>query len=45
VEGFTSAFTVGAALMIAGALLVAVLLRRRDVAHVDVTDAMAVAAA
>jgi hypothetical protein len=44
VEGFTSAFTVGAALMILGAVLAAFLLRRRDVQHVDVTDAMAVAA-
>jgi len=46
VEGFTSAFTVGAALMIAGALLVAVLLRRRDVAHVNPAgDALVAAAA
>ena len=45
VAGFTDAFTVGAGLMILGAVLAAFLLRRRDVQHVDVTDAMAVAAA
>jgi hypothetical protein len=45
VAGFTDAFTVGAGLMILGAVLAAILLRRRDVEHVDVTDAMAVAPA
>jgi EmrB/QacA subfamily drug resistance transporter len=44
VEGFTSAFTVGAGLMIAGALLAAFWLRTRDVAGVDVKDALAVPA-
>ncbi len=44
VDGFTTAFTVGAALMIAGAVLAAVWLRRRDVANVNVGDAMVVAA-
>jgi len=33
-EGFTTAFAIGAGLMFAGVLVVATLLRRRDVAHV-----------
>jgi EmrB/QacA subfamily drug resistance transporter len=45
VEGFTTAFTVGAGLMIAGVLLVAFWLRRRDVANVNVQDALSAAAA
>jgi EmrB/QacA subfamily drug resistance transporter len=44
VDGFTAAFTVGAGLMITGMLLAAFLLRRRDVANVNVDDAMAVPA-
>jgi len=44
VEGFTTAFTVGAGLMIAGAVLAAAWLRRRDVANVSVDDALAVPA-
>jgi EmrB/QacA subfamily drug resistance transporter len=44
VEGFTTAFTVGAGLMIGGALLAAFWLRRRDVAGLDATDALAVPA-
>jgi len=44
VDGFTSAFTVGAGLMVAGALLATFWLRTRDVAEVDVRDALAVPA-
>ncbi len=45
VDGFTTAFTVGAGLMLLGALLAAVWLRRRDVAGVSIDDALAVPAA
>jgi EmrB/QacA subfamily drug resistance transporter len=38
VEGFQLAFTVSAGLMVAGVILVAVLLRRRDLARIDTTQ-------
>jgi EmrB/QacA subfamily drug resistance transporter len=38
VEGFQLAFTVSAALMVAGVILVAVLLRRRDLDRIDTTQ-------
>jgi EmrB/QacA subfamily drug resistance transporter len=40
VEGFQLAFTVSAGLMVAGVILVAVLLRRRDLARIDTTQPM-----
>jgi EmrB/QacA subfamily drug resistance transporter len=44
VEGFQLAFTVSAALMAAGVVLVAVLLRRRDLARIDTTQPVMVGA-
>jgi Na+/melibiose symporter-like transporter len=44
VHGYTTAFTVGVGFMLGGVVLAAFVLRRRDVAHVDVGEA-AVAAA
>ena len=44
VHGFTSAFSVGAVLMLFGAGLAAVWLRRRDVATISTSDAIAVPA-
>jgi hypothetical protein len=38
VEGFQLAFQVSAGLMVAGVILVAVLLRRRDLARIDTTQ-------
>ncbi len=45
VEGFQTAFWVGSAMMVAGLLTVAVVLRRRDVANVHLEQTEAVAAA
>ncbi|MBJ7330501.1 MAG: MFS transporter [Solirubrobacteraceae bacterium] len=44
VEGFQTAFLVGAGMMAVGAIALAVLLRQRDVAHISVVDAVPVAA-
>jgi EmrB/QacA subfamily drug resistance transporter len=44
VDGFQLAFTVSAAMMIAGIVLVAVLLRRRDLARIDATQPVMVGA-
>jgi EmrB/QacA subfamily drug resistance transporter len=44
VDGFQLAFTVSAAMMIAGVVLVAVLLRRRDLARIDATQPVMVGA-
>jgi EmrB/QacA subfamily drug resistance transporter len=44
VEGFQLAFTVSAGLMVAGVVLVAVLLRRRDLARIDTTQPVVVGA-
>ena len=44
VEGFQLAFTVSAALMAAGVVLIAVLLRRRDLARIDATQPVMVGA-
>jgi EmrB/QacA subfamily drug resistance transporter len=44
VDGFTTAFTVGAVFMVVGAVLAAVWLRRRDVEQVSAEDLMTAAA-
>lgn len=44
VEGFQVAFLAGAGMMAAGTVALAVLLRRRDVAHISAADALPVAA-
>jgi|SRR5829696_1077499 len=44
VEGFQAAFAVGAGLMVAGLVMVLVLLRRRDVAHISGVEPALVAA-
>jgi hypothetical protein len=38
VEGFQLAFTVSAGLMVVGVVLIAILLRRRDLARIDTTQ-------
>lgn len=44
VEGFQTAFLVGAGMMAVGAIALAVLLRQRDVAHISAADAIPVPA-
>jgi EmrB/QacA subfamily drug resistance transporter len=44
VEGFQLAFTISAAVMVAGVILAAVLLRRRDLARIDATQPVMVGA-
>jgi predicted MFS family arabinose efflux permease len=44
VDGFQLAFTVSAAMMVAGVILIAVLLRRRDLARIDATQPVMVGA-